>query len=99
MLAIDEKSHYAFFRDVVKLYLQHDRPAMLEQMRRVMNNFAMPAIHEMADSQQRIAAIRDLNIFNEEMYYREVYLPILVELGVERLELRNRLPAKKTLVA
>jgi acyl-[acyl-carrier-protein] desaturase len=96
-LAVDEKAHYGFFRQCVELYLKYDRPAMLEQLRRVMNNFAMPAIHEFADSQQRIAAIRDLDIFNENMYYAEVYLPILAALGVERSEMRQRLPQKKTL--
>ncbi len=97
LLAVDERAHHAFFLDCVKLYLEHDRPAMLEQLRRVMNNFAMPAIHEMADSRQRIAAIKELDIFSEDIYYREVYLPLLQTLGVERSEMRQRLPARKTL--
>jgi acyl-[acyl-carrier-protein] desaturase len=96
-LAVDEKAHHCFFRDCVKLYLQHDRPAMLDQLRRVMNNFAMPAIYEFADSHRRIAAIRELNIFDENMYYGEVYLPLLRDLGVERAEMRQRLPSQKTL--
>ncbi len=96
-LAVDEKAHHSFFLECVELYLKFDRPAMLEQMRRVMNNFAMPAIHEFADSHKRIARIKELEIFNEDMYYREVYLPLLAELGVERGEMRQRLPGKKTL--
>jgi len=98
-LAVDEKAHHVFFRDCVKLYLEHDRPTMLEQLRRVMNNFAMPAIHEFADSNKRIAAIRELNVFNEDMFYREVYLPILEALGVERTEMRQRLPVRKRLAS
>lgn len=95
-LAVDEKAHHIFFRDCVKIYLEHDRPAMLEQLRRVMNNFAMPAIHEFVDSKRRIEGIRSLDIFSEEMYYRDVYLPLLEALGVDRRQMRNRLPARVT---
>jgi hypothetical protein len=77
----------------VQLYLKYDRPAMLEQLRRVMNNFAMPAIHDLlSDSRRRVAQVKSLEIFSEDMYYREVYLPILEALGVDRDEMRNRLP-------
>jgi acyl-[acyl-carrier-protein] desaturase len=96
LLAVDERAHHVFFRRCVELYLAHDRPAMLEQLRRVMNNFAMPAIHDMVDSRRRIAAILSLNVFNEEMYYREVYLPLLKDLGVDRAEMRQRLPSRKS---
>ena len=43
----------------------------------------------LADSRQRIAAVRSLGIFNDDIYYREVYRPILETLGVERRELRS----------
>ena len=89
LVSVDEQAHYSFFRDCVQLYLKHDPHATLEQLRRVMNNFAMPAIHEMADSQQRVSQIRSLEIFNEDIYYREVYLPVLAALGVHRTEMRN----------
>ncbi len=38
---------------------------------------------------QRVATIKALNIFDEEMYLREVYQPILDVLGVKRPELRR----------
>jgi acyl-[acyl-carrier protein] desaturase len=88
LLARDEKAHYAFFQECVQIYLKHDRPATLEQLRRVMNNFAMPAINELFDGRRRIAAIKELEIFSENLYYREVYLPLLESLGVERGEMR-----------
>jgi acyl-[acyl-carrier-protein] desaturase len=78
------------------MYLKHDREATLEQLRRVMNDFAMPAIHAMADGRQRVARIKSLQIFDEDMYYREVYLPLIEALGVDRKEMRNRLPNKKS---
>lgn len=95
-VSVDEKAHYAFFRQCVELYLKHDRPAVLEQMRRVMHDFSMPAITEMTDGIQRVSRIKNLHIFDEDVYYRDVYLPILSELGVDRRELRNRTPEKKS---
>ena len=96
LLAVDEQAHYSFFRDCVALYLRHDREGTLEQMRRVMHNFAMPAINDIADGRRRVARIKELNIFDEDVYYREVYLPILAELGVTRAEMRNRVPTRKS---
>lgn len=93
LVAVDEKAHYEFFKDCVQLYLKYDRPAMLEQLRRVMNDFAMPAIHDLvSDSRQRVARVKSLEIFSEDIYYREVYLPILAALDVDRSEMRNRRP-------
>jgi len=89
LIAVDERAHHAFYRRVVELFLELDRPATLEQLRRVLHGFAMPALHMLADSRQRIAAVRSLGIFNDDIYYREVYRPILETLGVERRELRS----------
>jgi acyl-[acyl-carrier-protein] desaturase len=99
LIAVDEQAHYHFFQECVQLYLKHDPPATLEQLRRVMNNFAMPAIDELADGRQRVARIKGLEIFDEDIYYREVYLPVLEALGVERSEMRNRVPNRKTLAS
>jgi acyl-[acyl-carrier-protein] desaturase len=96
LVAVDEQAHFSFFQQCLELYLKHDRAGTLEQMRRVMNNFNMPAIYEMADSRRRVAAIKSLKIFDEDIYYREVYLPILDELGVDRKEMRNRMPKAKS---
>jgi acyl-[acyl-carrier-protein] desaturase len=97
-LAVDEKAHHAFFRDCLKLYLEVDRTMVLDALRRVMHNFFMPAIHDILDnSPSRISRIRELNLFSEELYFSEVYYPILRMLGVERRELKARDPAKKSL--
>jgi len=97
LISIDERAHCDFFMQCVQLYLKHDREGTLEQMSRVMNNFAMPAIAELAQGRQRIAAVKALDIFSEDIYYREVYLPILEMLNVSRAEMRNRVPKKKSL--
>jgi acyl-[acyl-carrier-protein] desaturase len=96
LVSIDEQAHYSFFEECVGLYLKDSRAATLEQMRRVMNNFAMPAINDIVDGRRRVAAIKALAIFDEDIYYREVYLPILAHLGVERSEMRNRLANRKS---
>ena len=94
LLAVDERAHFDFFKQGVEIYLKYDRAATLEQLRRVMNHFAMPAIYDLADAQQRVSRIKALDVMSEEQYYLEVYAPILNELGVSRQEMRNRLPAR-----
>jgi acyl-[acyl-carrier-protein] desaturase len=88
-LSVDEQAHYNFFLKVVQLHLQHDRPGTLAQLRRVLNGFAMPAIYEMADGRRRVEAIKALRVFDSEVYFLEVYQPILAALGVTRQELRR----------
>ncbi len=95
-VAVDEAAHYDFFRRCVAVHLEHDREATLEQMRRVMNNFAMPAIADLADSRRRLAAINEMEIMNQDVYYREVYLPILEVLGVSRAEMRSGVRVRKS---
>jgi acyl-[acyl-carrier protein] desaturase len=97
-VSIDEKAHHGFFRDCFALYLKHDRDSALAALRRVMNNFAMPAIHDLLDnSYQRIAAIKDLDIFGQDIYYRDVYLPMLRDLGITRAEMRTPPAERKSL--
>jgi acyl-[acyl-carrier-protein] desaturase len=96
LVAVDERAHYDFFRQCVEIYLKHDRDLTLAQLRRVMNNFSMPAINELADGRRRVAAINALEIMSEDVYYRDVYLPVLADLDVDRAEMRNRLPARKS---
>jgi acyl-[acyl-carrier protein] desaturase len=86
-ISVDEQSHHSFFTKVVRLYLKHDRPETLRQLHRVLHSFSMPAIHEMVDGIQRVEAIKALGVFNQEAYFREVYLPVLTVLGVSRAEM------------
>jgi acyl-[acyl-carrier-protein] desaturase len=99
LVSIDERAHFDFYVKVVRLHLQDDRAGTIEQLRRVLNGFQMPAVHLLAASQQRAAAVRDLNIFNESLFYADVYLPILRVLGIDRSEMRNRILQRKSLEA
>jgi acyl-[acyl-carrier-protein] desaturase len=97
-LTVDEKAHHSFFRDCLKIYLEFDRAAAIDQMRRVMNEFRMPAIHDLLDdNRRRVAAVRGLELFDADIYYREVYRPVLDELGVSRQEMRTPAGEKKSL--
>jgi hypothetical protein len=87
-LSVDEQSHHHFFLKAVRLHLRHDRPATLRQLHRVLHHFAMPAIYELADGHRRVEAIKRLHLFDDAIYFQEVYQPILAALGVGRPELR-----------
>jgi acyl-[acyl-carrier-protein] desaturase len=95
-LSVDEMAHHDFLLECLRIHLAHDRDGTLEQMRRVMNNFAMPAIADLVDGRRRVAAVKELEILSEDIYYREVYLPLLSKMGISRQEMRNRIPVKKS---
>jgi acyl-[acyl-carrier-protein] desaturase len=88
-LSIDEQAHHNFFLKAVRVFLEHDRPGTLKEIRSVLHGFAMPAIYQMADGRRRVEAIKSLGVFNDELYFHEVYQPILAALGVSRPELRR----------
>jgi acyl-[acyl-carrier-protein] desaturase len=94
LIAVDERAHHSFYLRLVKMFLELDRPGTLEQLRRVILTFAMPAVHLLADSRRRAEAIRSLGIFTEDIFLHEVYGPILTALEIDPRELRTR-PAKK----
>jgi acyl-[acyl-carrier-protein] desaturase len=90
LIGVDEAAHADFFRRLAAIYLEYDREGTLEQMRRVVNTFRMPAVHMLADGQQRIQEVKDLNIFTEEIFLAQVLQPIMTKLGVDRRELRRK---------
>jgi acyl-[acyl-carrier-protein] desaturase len=89
LIAVDEAAHADFFRRLVTEYLKYDRPGTLEQIRRVMTTFSMPAVHMLADGMQRISEVRRLELFNEEICHLQVFEPTLAKWGVQRSELRR----------
>ena len=95
LVAIDERAHYDFFRRLVSLYLEYDRPGTLEQLRRVVNTFQMPALHLLADSRKRMEEIKQMRIFDEDLFVLQVYEPALVALKVEKSELRRKRAARE----
>jgi acyl-[acyl-carrier-protein] desaturase len=89
-ISVDERAHYDFFRKLVEYYLAEDRAGTLEQLRLVVNTFAMPALHMFADSGRREQQIKDLRLFDYDIFYYEVFAPILTDLGLTQKDLRQR---------
>jgi len=51
LIAVDERSHHAFYhQQVVQVFLRLDRGETLEQLRRVLLTFSMPAVYLLAES-------------------------------------------------
>ncbi|MBA4191223.1 MAG: hypothetical protein C0467_24850 [Planctomycetaceae bacterium] len=89
VIQIDEAAHGHFFRQLVSVYLEHDRAATLERIRMVLNSFTMPADHLLADGRQRVAKIKAMKIFDEGMFLNEVATPLLNQLGLTRADIRG----------
>lgn len=90
LVAIDEAAHADFFRRMLEVYLREDRAGTVEQLRRVINTFKMPAVHMLADSAKRMNDVKKLRIFDEEIFVTEVYEPLIAKLGVSKKELRRK---------
>jgi acyl-[acyl-carrier-protein] desaturase len=96
LITVDERAHHDFYRRVTMMYLERDRDAAVEQLRRVVASFAMPALHMLAGSRQRMANIKALGIFDEDIFYRDVVRPLLEKLGISWAEFRQRNPERKS---
>ena len=96
LIAVDERAHHAFYRSVVQLFLELDREDTLEQVARVLLTFSMPAVNLLADSRKRMAEVRELGIFSEEIFFTDVYQPILASLGLTHGEIRGARKGRKS---
>ncbi len=89
-VSIDEAAHFGLFRQFYEMFLKVDRESAIAAIRPVLNHFQMPAIHDLLDeSPRRIAAVRDLGIFNEEIFFRDIYTFFLNFLGISKAEMRG----------
>ena len=90
LVSIDEAAHAQFFRSLVSIYLEDDREATLEAFRHVVDTFRMPANELLADGHRRAAAVRDLKIFDEQVFFKDVYQPLMHRLGLSRADIRPK---------
>lgn len=90
LVSIDERAHFDFFTRIVRLYLDHDREATIEQLRRVSNSFKMPALQLLFDSSRRVAQVNELHIFDDEMFFQKVFEPSLTGLGLVKNDLKPK---------
>jgi acyl-[acyl-carrier-protein] desaturase len=89
-ISVDERCHYDFYKRIALLYLERDRERTLEELRKVLHTFAMPALHMLADSRQRANQVKALDIFSDEILFKDVLQPLLAALGVRWAEFRMR---------
>lgn len=89
LLARDETGHFEFFKNGVLLFMERDRDRVLEDLNWVIRSFRMPAQDLVPgwDAQDRL--IRQLGIFDDRIYMRDVVKPVLKSLGVSSEELRE----------
>ena len=90
LVGTDEAAHSHFFRTLVGIYLEDDREATIEAFRNVVNTFRMPADALLADGRRRVEAVRSLKIFDERIFFEEVYQPLMHRLGLTRADLRTK---------
>ena len=90
LVATDEAAHAHFFRTLVAIYLEDDREATLEAFKHVVNTFRMPADGLLADGRRRVEAVKSLKIFDEAIFFSEVYHPLMRRLGLTRADLRGK---------
>ena len=99
-VSIDEAAHHDFFKEAFQLFLEVDREASIAALRRVIEEFQMPAIHDLLDnSAHRIAQIRDLEIFNEDIFYRDVMFALAADLKISKRDIRPSKQPKKSSTA
>jgi acyl-[acyl-carrier-protein] desaturase len=89
LLAQDETAHFHFFKDGVRIFLEHDRERVLEAIVHVLKTFRMPAQHLIPNWPERDATIRRHEVFNDRIFTREVLPSVLKALGLSLRDLRD----------
>ena len=88
-ISADESAHYNFFRRGVKAYLELEPAETIADLRFVFENFAMPAHALIPEWEMRGKLIEESGIYGPRMYLRKIFLPVLDDLGLTRLELKE----------
>lgn len=88
-IARDESSHYQFFQDGVKLFLEEDRDNTLRDIQWVLEHFRMPAQDLIPNWEHRGQTIVGEKIFSDRIFFKDIMRPVLSVLGTSREELRT----------
>ena len=89
LLARDETGHFEFFKNGTRLFMERDRGAVLDSLNKVIRTFQVPAQSLIPDFGTHDQLVRELGIFDDRIYMRDVVRPVLKALGVEPEELRD----------
>jgi acyl-[acyl-carrier-protein] desaturase len=88
LLAQDETAHFQFFKEGVRVFMEHERDRVLQAIVHVLKTFRMPAQHLIPSWSERDRTIRELGVFNDHIFTREVLPPVLKALGLSLRDLR-----------
>jgi acyl-[acyl-carrier-protein] desaturase len=88
LLSQDETAHFHFFKDGVRIFMDHDRDQVLEAIVHVLKTFRMPAQHLIPNWPERDTTIREHQVFNDRIFTREVLPSVLRSLGLSLGDLR-----------
>lgn len=86
LLARDEAFHHAFFRDVVKLFLEYDDVGTARDLLHVVNNFRMPAQHLLPNAGDRIRSLARNRIVSRRQLRDESIVPTIKAVGFRDLD-------------
>jgi acyl-[acyl-carrier-protein] desaturase len=89
LLSRDETGHFEFFKNGVQIFMEDNRDRVLEGLNKVIRTFRMPAQDIIPNWEVQDRLIRQLGIFDDRIYMREVVRPVLKALGVNSEELRE----------
>jgi acyl-[acyl-carrier-protein] desaturase len=89
LLARDETGHFEFFKNGTLIFMDQDRDRVLETINHVIRTFRMPAQNLVPGWEEHDRVIRQLGIFDDRIYLRDVVKPVLKALGVGMDELRE----------
>jgi len=89
LLSRDETGHFEFFKNGVLLFMKQNRDLVLEKMNGVIRTFRMPAWEIIPGWAEQDRFIRELGIFDDRIYMRDVVRPVLKALGIRPDELRE----------
>lgn len=80
--------HFHFYKDGVRVFMDHDRDCVFAAVVHVLKTFRMPAQHLIPNWPERDATIRARQVFNARIFTREVLPPVLKSLDLSLRDLR-----------
>jgi hypothetical protein len=77
----DEAFHHAFYKDLVRMLLEHDEVGTAQDIQKVATSFRMPAQHLMPDMEQRVRVMVRNKVFGKKQVQNEAIIPTIKAFG------------------
>ena len=86
LISKDEAFHHAFYRDVMKLYLEYDEVGTARDLLYVATHFQMPAQHLLPDAANRIRSLARSRIVSKRSLRDESIIPTIKSIGFRDMD-------------